>query len=469
MRKSIGAKVLILVVILGLLIQGLLAANILAFMKVRDINQTVEEKVDEYIQNTASGSGNAKELQNEFDQMFDSIDVRIEGTNIFDIALAFVFWGIVIAMIIIVIKTIAKPAKHAKVELTEIIESIEKNEGDLTRRIDIRSKDEVGQLVAGFNEFLGTLQLLIQKLRSASSEMLDSAEHITKHVSASNENAGNVSASMEELSASMEEVSATLDQIASGCAGIFEEAQSMNIKCGEGTQLVDKIKLQAKEMYQNTVDSQNQANQKIHDIKELLESAVRDSRNVEKIDELTGDILDIASQTNLLALNASIEAARAGEAGKGFAVVADEIRVLADNSRDTANNIQNISAIVTDAVEKLTRNAEEMLGFIDERVIRDYGDFVEIARQYQTDIEQVNHILNEFAGAAAHMEETMDTMNNGINDISITVDESAKGVTNVAEEVVNLVGTLDSIQKETEASQNIAWDFEEQVKRFKKV
>ena len=401
--------------------------------------------------------------------MFDSIDVRIEGTNIFDIALAFVFWGIVIAMIIIVIKTIAKPAKHAKVELTEIIESIEKNEGDLTRRIDIRSKDEVGQLVAGFNEFLGTLQLLIQKLRSASSEMLDSAEHITKHVSASNENAGNVSASMEELSASMEEVSATLDQIASGCAGIFEEAQSMNIKCGEGTQLVDKIKLQAKEMYQNTVDSQNQANQKIHDIKELLESAVRDSRNVEKIDELTGDILDIASQTNLLALNASIEAARAGEAGKGFAVVADEIRVLADNSRDTANNIQNISAIVTDAVEKLTRNAEEMLGFIDERVIRDYGDFVEIARQYQTDIEQVNHILNEFAGAAAHMEETMDTMNNGINDISITVDESAKGVTNVAEEVVNLVGTLDSIQKETEASQNIAWDFEEQVKRFKKV
>ena len=67
MRKSIGAKVLILVVILGLLIQGLLAANILAFMKVRDVNQTVEEKVDEYIQNTASGSGNAKELQNEFD------------------------------------------------------------------------------------------------------------------------------------------------------------------------------------------------------------------------------------------------------------------------------------------------------------------------------------------------------------------------------------------------------------------
>ena len=72
-----------------------------------------------------------------------------------------------------------------------------------------------------------------------------------------------------------------------------------------------------------------------------LKKAIEDSKSVERVNELTGEILNISSQTNLLALNASIEAARAGEAGKGFAVVADEIRQLADSSRDTANNIQD--------------------------------------------------------------------------------------------------------------------------------
>lgn len=104
----------------------------------------------------------------------------------------------------------------------------------------------------------------------------------------------------------------------------------------------------------------------------------------EKINELTNNILNIASQTNLLALNASIEAARAGEAGRGFAVVADEIRNLAENSRDTANDIQNISVLVTEAVRVLSENAEEMLKFVGTDVIKDYDGFVDVVNQYQT-------------------------------------------------------------------------------------
>ena len=88
-------------------------------------------------------------------------------------------------------------------------------------------------------------------------------------------------------------------------------------------------------------------------IRQKLSDAVAESHNVKQINELTGNILSVASQTNLLALNASIEAARAGEAGRGFAVVADEIRILADDSRNTANNIQTVSNLVISAVESL--------------------------------------------------------------------------------------------------------------------
>lgn len=100
----------------------------------------------------------------------------------------------------------------------------------------------------------------------------------------------------------------------------------------------------------------------------VLEKSVKDSEKVSQINELTKVILDIASQTNLLALNASIEAARAGEAGKGFAVVAQEISALADNSRQTAGNIQIISNEVTEAVKSLAENAMQLHLFLPQFV-----------------------------------------------------------------------------------------------------
>ena len=201
----------------------------------------------------------------------------------------------------------------------------------------------------------------------------------------------------------------------------------------------------------------------------MLEVAIANSRSVEKINELTDEILSISSQTNLLALNASIEAARAGEAGKGFAVVADEIRVLAENSKNTANNIQSISGLVTNAVEELASDANKMIEFIDSAVLADYDKFVDMANSYHDDADHMDEILQNFYGNASKLAETMAQMTEGIDGINIAVDESAQGVTMAAQSTAQLVDALVSIKSESDTNKSISEELQGEVKKFKNI
>ena len=408
-------------------------------------------------------------MENRVDYIAEMINTKINGTYIFNIVVTVVFLLMVVGVNVIVSRTIAKPAKNASGHLDQIVKKIENNEGDLTERIEVRTQDEVGQLAGGVNSFIEQLQELMQKLKGQSERMMGSVDQITARVNTSNEDITNVSAAMEELAASMQEVSAALDHIVDGSNDIFEKIKAMAGQAEEGAGLVEEIKERAHTVREHTVDNKSAISQKIVGIRTTLQGAVDESKSVEQINELTGDILDISRQTNLLALNASIEAARAGEAGKGFAVVADEIRVLADNSRDTANHIQNISNMVTGAVEKLAQNAEEMLKFIDENVVKDYDGFVDIVNCYQKDAENMDDILKQFAGSTAEVEDIMERINSSITNVSGTVDDSAKGITNAAENAEHLVSAISHIQQETENNQMISRELRDEVERFKKV
>lgn len=199
---------------------------------------------------------------------------------------------LIVASTVLARKIIANPARDASRHLSEIVSKIENNRGDLTERIPTRSKDEIGQLVNG-------------------------------RIDESNQSAMNVSAATEQLAAGMEEIAAAISQIAKNSNDIFAQVEQMDEKARSGNETASDIKKRAKEMKAETEKNKNAATGIFAEVGTTLGNAVEESRSVEQINSLTGDILDIASQTNLLALNASIEAARAGEAGKGFAVVAD--------------------------------------------------------------------------------------------------------------------------------------------------
>ena len=389
-------------------------------------------------------------------------------------------YGIIAAVLVLVIvitvileitinRTITKPARVASNELDDMMTLIEKGEGDLTRRIDVKTKDEIGLMSMGINNFIETLQNAMAKIKDSSGCMSESVIKIENNIGSANENAANVSAAMEELSATMEEVSATLSQITEGSQEVLNAAKNVNSKSEDGENFVHDMKKRADETKTSAEVSKQNTSKMVSDIKKMLEEAIANSRSVEKINELTGDILNISSQTNLLALNASIEAARAGDAGRGFAVVADEIRELADSSRNTANNIQEISIMVMNAVDELSKNAGMMIDFVDSTVLKDYDAFVNMTDVYNEDAENMKNILTEFRQEAVRLETTVSYMTESIDGINTAVNESAQGVTNAAESTSDLVGSLSDIQSEADMNRGISNDLEEEVGRFKNI
>ena len=377
----------------------------------------------------------------------------------------------VVAVIVWLIakKTVSDPASHASTQLNDIIDGINQMRGDLTERIDVVSKDEIGQLSEGINNFIIQLQVVMQKVKLQSEQMEQSLKEMDREVSSSDENVNSVAAVMQQITASMEEITATIEGLSGNTQDILKSVNSVNDQTKEGVALATDIKALAIGIKEETEKKKDEIHDIMSEKQQILHTSIEDSRKIENINNLTNDILEIASQTNLLALNASIEAARAGEVGKGFAVVADEIRQLAENSKNTANDIQGISQLVISAVNKLMENAQDLKGFMQERVLDDYVGFEGAADMYYEKAEHMDHIMGIFDMNIAQLRQTMEKITEGTTNITVAVGENATGVSTVTENVTSLAGSITVIHgqaaKNMESSENLM----SELKRFKKI
>ena len=371
-----------------------------------------------------------------------------------------------VAGILVILIGVVKPMRAATRDLMKMITEIDGGSGDLTAHLKVRGNDEIGQMVRGFNQFIDVLRNLIEKIKKGSGELEHTAASVDNGVRAAGDKITGTSATMEQLAASMEEVSATVINITENIESIRKDITVMADKTGEGLERVDSIRQKAEGMKADATASQVSAADMVARISGELSTAIEQSKQVEEINKLTDEILSISSQTNLLALNASIEAARAGEAGKGFAVVADEIRKLADESRNTANGIQNISKMVTESVENLAGNAGKMLDFVNQDVLNDYKGMVESGETYNEDAVQMNEMMQDLQSVAENLRRAANEISEAADGVSNAVNQSAAGVSNAAEYTSELAGHMTGINESVEKNVNIAESLKNEVAGF---
>ena len=262
------------------------------------------------------------------------------------------------------------------------------------------------------------------------------------------ENALNVSSVMQELTASMEEISSNIVTVNQNATDANNEISELVQNLEELNNYATEMEKNASELVESAKWNKNDTIEKVTPIGESLKKAMEESKSVNQIGDLTNDILGIANQTNLLALNASIEAARAGEAGRGFAVVADEIRNLAERSKNTANNIQNINMLVTAAVGDLVKASDALLFYVNDQVVPDYDEFLESGEQYNEDAVHVHEVVSRFHQMAAAIDAHLVDINDSLNGIEASAEESARGVADVTVSTEDLVRNIEEVAEE---------------------
>lgn len=419
------------------------------------------EEVNAYI------TGIQQKSVNEMDEATAQAHATYQAVSKVCVGMAVISILVGLAGILVILIGVVKPMRAATRDLMKMIAEIDGGRGDLTAHLKVRGNDEIGQMVRGFNQFIDVLRNLIEKIKKGSGELEHTAASVDNGVRAAGDKITGTSATMEQLAASMEEVSATVINITENIESIRKDITVMADKTGEGLERVDSIRQKAEGMKADAAASQVSAADMVARISGELSTAIEQSKQVEEINKLTDEILSISSQTNLLALNASIEAARAGEAGKGFAVVADEIRKLADESRNTANGIQNISKMVTESVENLAGNAGKMLDFVNQDVLNDYKGMVESGETYNEDAVQMNEMMQDLQNVAENLRRAANEISEAADGVSNAVNQSAAGVSNAAEYTSELAGHMTGINESVEKNVNIAETLKNEVAGFR--
>jgi methyl-accepting chemotaxis protein len=378
--------------------------------------------------------------------------------------MAIIFTSVSAFLMFIVTRSIIKPLDLSKKHL-EMMAT-----GDFSTDLPqsaLHSKDEIGTMANAINTMQKSIREMIKGVIDEFENIKNSVSIITSQMLTLISQTDETSATVQQISAGMEEASATAEEMNASSKGIEQAVEFMADKAQESTRAAGEISINATELKNGAITSQQIAHTIYNDTKENLELVIAQSKAVNQINVLSNAIMQITAQTNLLALNAAIEAARAGESGRGFAVVADEVRTLADDSKKTVDEIKKVTKTVITSVDNLSGSALKVLDFIENQVITNYQELVKTGEQYSNDAILIKNILTDFSATTEELTALITDIIQAIKNLAFTVNEGAAGTQNIAEKTSVIVEKVDEVQKQMQYTEESAGRLSRLVAQFK--